>query len=296
MSLFSKAAFPLILVLIVTFLGPCVKTGPFPFHEVASAREQDLAGAWAVTRVGNELQIAYGNGEDLPQYGVLHLDSGYFRLNFGPSSGWGTSIVLPPAFWSNGNYIQGTPVTAGWQIAGSHLFLSINGTISSLNVAIQIDLSPPAQGSLSAHVSTSVEGSLPLDDRPGEAFKPVMLSSMHIASTMWDAQAAFANCQVFSLPASGWSIPAQPSLQAHTFGLIGGTSTWKTNAPTTVILLDQPRQVAGWVTPSADPNDDNLGLWAAADVVLSSWSYTVISASGSSLDCISLPLVLQGQG
>jgi hypothetical protein len=221
------------------------------------------------------------------------LDSGYFRLNYGAASGWGTSIVLPPAFWSGGNYLQGTPVTVTWQIAGSNLLLSITGSMSSLQLDIQVDLSPPAQGSISAQVTTSVEGSLPLDDRPGEAFKPVMLSSMHISSTMWDAQAAFSGCQTFPLPGSGWVILPQPPLQAQSFGVIGGTSTWKTNAPTTWVILDQPRQIAGWVTPSADPNDDNLGLWAAADAILSSWSYKVIAASGSNLDCMFLPLTLQ---
>ncbi len=249
--------------------------------------------SWEVAKVGNELQISYGDGNNHPQYGVLHLDSGYFRLNYGPSSGWGTSIVLPPAFWSGGTYYQGTPVTAAWQIEGSNLVLSIAGTISSLHVNIQVELLPPGQGSISAHVSTTVEGSLPLDDRPGEAFKPVMLSSMHISSTIWDAQAAFIDCRTFPIPASGWLIQPPPQLNAQKFGLIGGTSTWKANAPTMWILLDQPRQVAGWVTASVDPNDDNLGFWAASDAVLSSWSYTAVAASGLRIGCSFLPSVFK---
>ena len=40
---------------------------------------------WLVKKVGNQQQIFYGSGSDFPQYGVIHLDSGYFRLNWGIS-------------------------------------------------------------------------------------------------------------------------------------------------------------------------------------------------------------------
>ena len=35
--------------------------------------------------------------------------------------------------------------------------------------------------------------------------------------------------------------------------------------------------ITGWVTESTDPNDDNVGLWAAADEVLDSWEYVIYS-------------------
>ncbi len=44
--------------------------------------------------------------------------------------------------------------------------------------------------------------------------------------------------------------------------------------PTVEIMLDQSRQITGWATSSNDPNDDNIGLWAATDTVLPTWSYT----------------------
>jgi hypothetical protein len=55
------------------------------------------------------------------------------------------------------------------------------GTISSLTVQIELRLSPPAQDSISADVDVNVDGDVALDDRPGEAFKPMMLSSMRIS-------------------------------------------------------------------------------------------------------------------
>jgi len=120
-----------------------------------------------------------------------------------------------------------------------------------------------------------------LDNRLGEAFKPVMLSSMHISSTQWDTQAVFIGTQTNSFPSSGWII--QPPITTRDFGLQGGTSAWKTNAPTIEIILSQGRQVTGWVTQSTDPNSDNVGFWCATNKVLPSWSFNVTAEAGQNL-------------
>ncbi len=233
---------------------------------------------WRVTQVGEELRIVYAGARDFPQYGVLHLDSSFFRLNYGPASGWGTSIILLPAFWTDGSYRQGAPVDATWHVEGLDLVLSVTGTIAELNVDLTVRISPPVRNLwISADVEALVEGSVPLDDRPGEAFKPVMLSSMRISPTQWDTQTACVAEQSYAIPDDGWVI--WPHVVGETFGLIGGTSEWKTNAPTVLIELDEPRTVTGWVTPSEDPNDDNVGLWAATDEVLPSWSYRIHASS-----------------
>lgn len=240
---------------------------------------------WAVTLVGDILQIAYGSGTNFPQYGALHLTSSYFRLNYGPTSGWGTSVVLFPAFWRDGIYYQGAPVTEySWQVVNQSLVIFISGTINGLNVSSQIILSPPSGNSIVAQVTTTVTGSVQLDNRSGEAFKPVMLSSMHISSTRWDTRMAFVGSQCFNIPVDGWIIPP-PFPINNTFGLVGGTSEWKTNAPTVRIELDRPMQVTGWVTPSVDPNDDNVGFWAAVDEVLPSWSFRIIVSSEHDTVC-----------
>lgn len=250
--------------------------------------------SWHVMQSGAELRIHYGNAADHPQYAVLHLNDSYFRLNYGPDSGWGTSIVLLPAFWSGRVYHHGAPVTAAWQVDGSQLVLSISGSIAGLDVISELRLAPPKENeSITAQVTTKVQGSVPLDARPGEAFKPVTLSSMHISSTVWDTQAAYACRHSASIPASGWIF--QPPVEAYAFGLQGGTSAWKTNAPTVEVILDRALPVTGWVTASSDPNDDNVGLWAAADEVLSAWRYRVTAAAtpGPASDCaVYLPLIL----
>ncbi len=244
---------------------------------------------WHVIQIENELQISYGIGTDFPQYAVLHLNDSYFRLNYGPISNWGTSVILLPALWSGGVYYQGAPVTATTVITGSLLTISVNGTIGGLEISSEVRLWPPKKNeAFNVQVTTNVQGSVQLDPRPGEAFKPVMLSSMHISSAIWDTQAAYACLRTSPIPESGWIF--QPPAYVNIFGLQGGTSTWKTNAPTIEITLDRAMQVTGWVTPSSDPNDDNVGLWAASDEVLPSYSYTITAAPspGSKSGCLSL--------
>jgi len=132
-----------------------------------------------------------------------------------------------------------------------------------------------------AHVSTKVTGSVKLDNRPGEAFKPVMLSSMNDSSTVWDSRAAFIGTRVYRFPSSGWII--QPPVTTQDFGLQGGTSSYKVNAPTIEVVLNQSRPVTGWLTPSSNPNDDNVGFWCAASKVLPSWSFSVTAEPGDRL-------------
>ena len=96
-----------------------------------------------------------------------------------------------------------------------------------------------------------------------------------------DTQAAFIGTQTYAFPSSGWII--QPPIITRDFGLQGGTSAWKTNAPTVKIILSQGRQVTGWVTQSTDPNSDNVGFWCATHKVLPSWSFNVTAEAGQNL-------------
>lgn len=195
--------------------------GALTFILLRCGGNQTTEGKWVVTKSGDILQIAYGSGTNFPQYGALHLDSSYFRLNYGPTSGWGTSVILFPAFWSDGEYYQGAPVTDySWQVVNQNLILSIRGTIGGLSVSSQINLSPPAESSIIAQVTTTVAGSVSLDNWSGEAFKPVMLSSMHISFTQWDTQKAFVSCQYFDIPLEGWIIQP-PFVTDSIFGLVG---------------------------------------------------------------------------
>jgi hypothetical protein len=136
----------------------------------------------------------------------------------------------------------------------------------------------PTGACLTARVAARVTGSARLNDRPGEAFKAVTLSSMRVSATAWDASAADVDGRLLTIPRRGWI--GDPSATATTLGLRGGTSAWKRSAPTIVVALDRPLACAGWVSPSTDPNDDNVGLRAGSDHLLSRRRYTVTAAAG----------------
>lgn len=237
----------------------------------------DSATTWSAKLNGDVLEIGYGRGVDYPQYAALHLDSSYFRVNCGPGTAWGTSVVMMPSFWEAGVYHQGASINHAYAINGSDLVISIEGTISSLHVSGEIRIFPPTGNTITAEVTMNTTGSVQLDNRPGEAFKPVMLSSMHISGDVWDAQSASIGSQTLAIPDNGWI--ADPPSAGTVLGLAGGTSTWKTNAPSIEITLDDSMLITGWVTSSINPNDDNVGFWPASDHVIQSWHYTVTVTS-----------------
>ena len=189
-------------VLLVFASGACT-AGPAGQSAASPAAPTSVADAWSVASSGSVLQISCGSGADTPQYAALHTESGYLRMNVGTGSGWGTSVVLVPSFWSGGRLFQGAPASTTWRVEGADLLLSFSATISTLAVAGEVRLVPPARAVLSATVTVDVSGDAVMDRRPGEAFKPVMLSSMHVSDASWDARVAFADAQSFQLPDEG---------------------------------------------------------------------------------------------
>lgn len=233
---------------------------------------------WLVERSGDQVRVFYDHGHGPAQYAALHLRDSYFRLSAGPSCGWGTSVILMPVFWCQGICHHGAPVTATWRAEGSRLTLALAGTLGGLYASLTVSLSPPTDGRTVAYVHARVDGDLALDDRPGERFKPVMLSSMYASPALWDAHTAQVGRRSVPLPLAGWVVPPEQITPASSFSLIGGTSHWKANAPTVSIALDRSLPVTGWVTRSDDPNDDSVGLWAAADSVIPSYSYRITAS------------------
>lgn len=229
---------------------------------------------WSVTQNGTVLEIAYGRGESYPQYAALYLDSGYFRMNYGLGSEWGTSLVIAPSFWEYGKYHQGAPITHSWASDGDDLLIHFNGQSSNLEFEGDIRILPPARDQIIAEVNLSTSGYAILDSRPGEAFKPMMLSSMHISADEWDAQSAYAGSESFSILDQGWII--NPPLATTIFGLVGGSNVWKTNAPSIEVILEDSIPVTGWVTLSHNTSDDNIGFWASSSSVLPYWNYTIV--------------------
>jgi hypothetical protein len=234
------------------------------------------AQTWSINQKGDSLvEIGYGSGIDFPQYAALYLKSSYFRMNYGPGSGWGTSVVLLPCLWHDSFYYQGAPITASWKVDASALLISISGTISNLQVEGEVCLLPPVTDLISASVNMNVNNTEALDIKPGEAFKPVMLSSNHVSADSFDCQLAYVNSVFYAIPTEGWI--NHPPAVGKIFGLMGGTSRWKTNAPTVEVDFGQDISITGWVTKSHNPNDDNVAFWVASDSVLFSWHYTIVA-------------------
>lgn len=239
-----------------------------------------LCDQWFVSYTGPNsslMEVAYGTAGNHPQYAALDLTASYLRMVYGPSSGWGTSIITMPSYWSGGVYHQGYPVIESHQTSGASLVLTLHGTSSSLSIAETITFQPPSANEFRATVQASVTGSVQLDSRAGEAFKPVMLSSMHDSGTSWDASAPFYDTALRAFPSGGWIIPPNPPVMATQFGLLGGTSLWKTNAPTVTIALSDSMQIAGWLNTDSNPNNDNVGFWAASSSLMSTWTYEIVA-------------------
>lgn len=231
---------------------------------------------WSVApaRNGGQWRIGYRQGSGFPQVAALHLRDGYLRL--APGTGWGTSVILPPSFWKRGRLYQGARVTGQSEPHGDNLELALTATRGGLTTRLHVVITPPTEGIIKARVAAETEGDVSLDAREGEGFKPVTLSSMKVSSTLWDAEAALLGERKIPIRADGseWFIAPDQVLRQH-LGLRGGSSGWKTDAPTVTVKLGQPLVIAGWRTRSANPNDDNLALWAAASQVLPSWRYEV---------------------
>lgn len=170
-------------------------------------------------------------------------------------------------------YHQGAPVTVNFEKQGQDLLIKFSGTIYGLNFEGTILLNPPLQDSLTATVNVTTSGNINLANNPNQSFKPTVESSMHISETQYDCHSSFVGTTTYPIPNDQWLIPNP--ITDTVFGLNGGTSAWKPNAPTMTITLNTPMPITGWVTASNDPNDDNVSIWPASDTVLRSWSYTI---------------------
>jgi hypothetical protein len=234
--------------------------------------------AWTFSQQGTVLQVHHVSALGSPQVFALHLDSSYYRLNTGPGCGWGTSVVLWPSYWSGGNLYQGGTVLRYIVTPqGPDLLIKLMGRVGTLNCKGSILLSPPSGPSIKASVTMNVSGNVLLDNRPNEAFKPVFLSSMHVGSRQWDSYNVVTDVGIGWFPSSGWALPSPHT--SRKIQLTGGNSDWKLNAPTITVTLDEPRAVTGWVTPSTNPNDDNVGIWCATSFVDPSYTYEVKATS-----------------
>jgi hypothetical protein len=254
----------------------------------AEGAGSEPAGRWGVRRRRGVLEMGFGTAGHQPQLAALHLNSGYLRLTYAPGGTWGTSVVLLPSFWAEGRYHQGAPLEVTWRELGPRLALSFSARpgrargrrAGGLEVRGEVRIAPPQAGRTAAAVALVAAGAVGLDDRP-DAFKPVLLSSMHTARDRWDARRALLDGAPVAIPDSGPFGAARARVRR--LALVGGTSSWKRDAPTVEVELHRALAAGGWVTPSTNPDDDNVALWAASDGRLDAWHYE-ISATGAPAD------------
>src|ERR1035437_461821 len=114
------------------------------FFEIACLSWSAGNTEWSARQKDNIVEIGYGSGTSFPQYAALHMNSSYLRLNHGLGSGWGTSAVLLPSFWTGGAYFQGAKIAlASMEVESGDLVIHCSGTIASLGVEGNIRIKPP---------------------------------------------------------------------------------------------------------------------------------------------------------
>ncbi len=235
-----------------------------------------------------------------PQLFVLRLSSGYLRLLSHADMAWGTSVMILPAFWERGvnrrrrapgSYVHGGKLRVeAPSLDRESLVLPLTGEVqdpngrgrSRLCVAGRLVLEPPQDGQLVAWVEMAAKGALDLqrEGRERELFKPVFLSSMYSGPQHWDCRQAFVDDATYPVPAGQWLV--EPPALGRSFGLCGGRSHWQRAkvCPSVEVVLEEPAWITGWVTPSANPNHDNVGMWAVAPPNLRTWRYSIIARHG----------------
>lgn len=229
---------------------------------------------WTSDESGDVLRVFGDDGTNVSQYAAVHLDGCQLRLVYGPSCQWGTSIYLTPAFFANGLKQGGRITQKTLSLDGAIFVIDYVATLNVLTVKGQVKIYPPKNEAIAAQVRVAeVTGNVTLDNRPGEAFQFVKLSSMHKSSTEWDAKFAYADCSQTEIPNDQWIFP--DSVLAKTMGLIGGVG-FKGNMPSVKVILDRQSPINGWVTGNLTINDDNVGFWANSDEVMPSWSFSVL--------------------
>lgn len=237
--------------------------------------------SWAWKQNGNVFEVAYGNKySGWPQMAALHVNTGALRLIYGPGSGWGPTVYIPPSLWTldeaGEEHHLGAAVTGSVAVVKGDLVLELEGTVGGLPFSSTVRFSPPVKDRFEAYVSVATAGSVPLADRPGEAFKPVQTATMIISDTEWDSHAVRIDSLDYPLPFGGWVLDP-PGVLSDSFTLVGGSSLWKPNGPSITVILDRPMPLQGWVAESLDPNDDNVGFWCASETVLDSWDYRILA-------------------
>lgn len=244
-------------------------------EELKEKKEEKCFSLWSVKDGDIIIEVGYYSNGSYPQVFALHKNDGAMRLTYLNGGGWGTS-VYPLGYWHNG-YVKGIDISGfSYHEQGSNLVLELTAFTQDIGtINYIVTLYPPEDNLTKAKVEMAISNTIELDNRPvqGEAFQLAVLASMNVDNNLWDAKQAYAGEIIADIPDSEFIF--DNVTQTTKFGLIGGTSEWKENAPTIEIISDRNVYVQGWVTSSTNPNDDNIGMWGGLDEAVLSWSYEV---------------------
>jgi len=261
------------------------------------------------------LEIAHltDDGVDWPTVAVLYA-SGYVRLKPNadpmPPIPFGTSVVLGPAYWSGGIYHHNPTLESVYVATGllpnGPLRLKITGTNGDLTVAYEVTMPPPSDNLTRWHVSQVYTATTAITLDAGrlanhEGVKLAQFSSMfvnqaascdregggchdadgarYIATDGVRRQVAFADV------GGGWVFSSTNALgDVWLDALHGDDQGWQGNTPNVRLALDalpaaETITPQGWISPTTDPNQDNVGLWLHDDGV-TGWSAGQSASTG----------------
>ena len=236
------------------------------------------------------------DGASMPQVAVLNA-SGYVRLKQnadppGQPIPFGSSFVLGPGYWPNPSTYYHSPQIAALAIdtswlPGGPLRLAAAGSNHDFGVSWEMTLPEPRDRQTRMHVSQTLTAHAPVAIDPtrqaeSQGLKLVQVSSMFIGSGCDDGLTGCHDSDAVRV------IGADLDRRQLAFGSIsagnlllgpglplGGTwidvlhtddAGWQGNTPNVRIALDaldpaRPLAAQGFITPTTNPNDDNVGAW-----------------------------------
>ena len=244
------------------------------------------------------LKFGHRSGAVWPEIAAIY-NTGYVRLApFGLP--YGTSFVLGPAHWdSNQNYAHVIQISridiktpTGTSDGPIELKIYARDFLSSrwpdyhMDITYQVTLPIPAADLTQMIVKESFTVAKSFSLSPSrqashEGFKWLQFSSMYIDSTYHDSDGALyvdrdENIQVVNFSEVGCNTIVFPTHQGISSVtpwvevLHRDDASWQGNTPNTIFQLNTVSLAAqttmqGYIECTADPNDDNVGVWLNND-------------------------------
>lgn len=227
---------------------------------------------------GNLLVIGCKAGKEnsWPEVAVLY-SSGYLRLKpqATPDNRFGSSFVLGPGYWADGNYYH-NPQIKEVKVSKSKISWTIKAENNDFLIDYKIKINPTIEGNtatITEKITAKNDVSLDLNRiNLSEAFKIMQISSMYISNITNDANYVsyeddFGDInQAFLKNEDGLIFSAPVKLNKFLFDLVNiGDETWQSGwiAPSLSVSVNKLKNAAvqGYVAYSANPNNDNVGIW-----------------------------------